>query len=413
MRSQVSARRGALLGMLGLAATILAVIIPATGAQADYPGASAVRAAKAAVANQAATVDQLDAAIVLLDQAVEDSEAALLVAEEDYTVKQAANIDSQRQLFAANNRADEAEASLDAARSDLAVIAMASYREGGTFGAFEAIMTSDGFETVIARTDGLSRASKEASLVIDKVRAADLVATTMREHAQEAADTAIAAEQAARDAYAAAIQAEENAKSAFNEAQATRAEAVLRLAELRRVSSQLEGERQAGLAAQRAARADYDAQRRAAASQGGGSSGSGNTNVPSVDGTSVGTAEQGAGAVSFALDQLGKPYVYGAAGPNSFDCSGLTMVSWRWVGVYLPRSSRAQYAYVGKIPYDALRPGDLIFWGTGTAASSVYHVTMYIGNNMIVEASRPGVPVKTRDYRNWAASNRMPWAGRP
>jgi len=60
-----------------------------------------------------------------------------------------------------------------------------------------------------------------------------------------------------------------------------------------------------------------------------------------------------------------------------------------------------------------LRAGDLIFWGSGGNPGSVYHVSMYVRDNIIVEATKTGYPVKTRDYRNWAAGDRMAYVGRP
>ena len=63
--------------------------------------------------------------------------------------------------------------------------------------------------------------------------------------------------------------------------------------------------------------------------------------------------------------------------------------------------------------YSELRAGDLIFWGTNRSPSRVFHVTMYVGNNTIIEAPSSGGRVKTRDYRNWYQSGLMPYAGRP
>jgi len=399
----------------------LGTVVAASQAHgSDYPGASQVRAAQAAVRNQKATVADLDAAIVQLEQALHIADVAEAQAEEEYALRQWENVESQRQLFTANSRADEAERALEEARGDLAVIAMASYREGGNLGSFEAIMTADGFEDVITRSEAINRASDDAAVVVEEVRAAELVAQTMRRYAEEAADDAIVAEQAAEDAYHAAVQAEADAQQAYADAEVARNEAMIRLAALQRTSAQLQRDRQAGLAADRAARAAAEAQLRAqlaalAAQQYGLTPGEAqDPNATPFGGTSVGTAEQGQIAVLFAMSHIGDPYILGAAGPHAWDCSGLTSTSWRTAGVYIPRTSRQQYAYVGKVPYPALRLGDLIFFGSNGQASGVYHVTMYIGNNTIVEAPKPGGYVKTRDYRNsWAASDLMPFAGRP
>jgi cell wall-associated NlpC family hydrolase len=94
-------------------------------------------------------------------------------------------------------------------------------------------------------------------------------------------------------------------------------------------------------------------------------------------------------AVNFALAQVGKPYVFGAAGPGSYDCSGLTMASWRAGGVSLPHNAAAQYGYGTHIAEADLQPGDLIFF-----YHPIGHVTIYIGNGLMVSAPTEGEPVK-------------------
>lgn len=94
-------------------------------------------------------------------------------------------------------------------------------------------------------------------------------------------------------------------------------------------------------------------------------------------------------AIRYAMAQVGKSYVYGAAGPNSFDCSGLTMRAWGAAGVGLPHSSRAQRGSGMSVSSSQLQPGDLVFY-----YSPISHVGMYIGNGMIVHAANPGAGVR-------------------
>jgi cell wall-associated NlpC family hydrolase len=94
-------------------------------------------------------------------------------------------------------------------------------------------------------------------------------------------------------------------------------------------------------------------------------------------------------AVQTALAQLGKPYVWGAAGPNSFDCSGLTMYSWAAAGVALSDSSSIQSQQGSPVAISDLEPGDLVFY-----YSPVSHVAMYIGNGNVVHAPHPGSVVQ-------------------
>jgi cell wall-associated NlpC family hydrolase len=105
--------------------------------------------------------------------------------------------------------------------------------------------------------------------------------------------------------------------------------------------------------------------------------------------TSVAVSGRASAAVSYALAQVGKPYVYGASGPSAFDCSGLTMAAWAQAGVYLPHSSSAQYSSGPHIAASALQPGDLVFY-----YSPISHVGMYIGNGMIVNAENPSAGVR-------------------
>jgi len=94
-------------------------------------------------------------------------------------------------------------------------------------------------------------------------------------------------------------------------------------------------------------------------------------------------------AVDYALRQVGKPYVFGASGPSSFDCSGLTMQAWAAAGVTLPHSAAEQYTYGRHVAESDLRPGDLIFF-----YQPIDHVTIYIGGGLMVSAPTEGMPVQ-------------------
>jgi cell wall-associated NlpC family hydrolase len=97
-------------------------------------------------------------------------------------------------------------------------------------------------------------------------------------------------------------------------------------------------------------------------------------------------------AVDTALAQLGKPYVWAGAGPDVFDCSGLTQYSYAAAGIYLPHSSYMQSTMGTYVARQDLQPGDLVFF-----YSPVSHVAMYIGNNQIVQAPTAGDVVKITD----------------
>ncbi|MCB0894747.1 MAG: C40 family peptidase [Nocardioides sp.] len=105
-------------------------------------------------------------------------------------------------------------------------------------------------------------------------------------------------------------------------------------------------------------------------------------------------------AVAYAMAQVGKAYVYGAAGPSAFDCSGLTMMAWAQAGVSLPHSSSAQYSSGPHVAESDLQPGDLVFY-----YSPISHVGMYIGNGMIVNAENPSSGIRVTSL------HAMPYVG--
>jgi cell wall-associated NlpC family hydrolase len=105
-------------------------------------------------------------------------------------------------------------------------------------------------------------------------------------------------------------------------------------------------------------------------------------------------------AIRYAMAQVGKAYVYGAAGPSAFDCSGLMMMAWAQAGISLPHSSSAQYGVGRHVSSNDLQPGDLVFY-----YSPISHVGMYIGNGLIVEAANPGAGVRVSPVFS------MPYAG--
>ncbi|WP_310735835.1 C40 family peptidase [Limosilactobacillus balticus] len=102
-------------------------------------------------------------------------------------------------------------------------------------------------------------------------------------------------------------------------------------------------------------------------------------------------SNKAAQVVNIAHQQLGKPYVWGATGPNSFDCSGLVQYVYRQIGINLPRTTYQQEYQGTAVSLNALQPGDLLFWGS---YGSAYHVAIYIGNGDFIQAPQPGEQVK-------------------
>ncbi|WP_260609984.1 NlpC/P60 family protein [Streptomyces sp. WAC06614] len=104
-----------------------------------------------------------------------------------------------------------------------------------------------------------------------------------------------------------------------------------------------------------------------------------------LNGTHGAASEGGKRALAYAVAQIGKPYVWGAEGPDSFDCSGLTSQAWRAAGRTIPRTSQEQLRLLPKVAVKDMRPGDLIIYFDDAS-----HVGMYVGDGAMVHAPRPG-----------------------
>ena len=113
------------------------------------------------------------------------------------------------------------------------------------------------------------------------------------------------------------------------------------------------------------------------------------------------TNDKGGRAAQKACDLVGKPYVFGAEGPNSYDCSGLTKTAWASVGVHLEHYTKDQWNEGAPVTRDRLKPGDLVFYYPG----SLHHVAIYIGGGMVVHAPHTG------DFVRMATIDRGPIAG--
>lgn len=432
----------ALVGVLGLAGT---------AAAGDPVSDDDVDEARAAVAGTAAQVAAIDLQLAEQSAALDQAWVAVAQAAEDYTVAIVARDAADAAADEAQHRAQAAAAAVEEARADLGAIALEAYRSGGALDSLGAMLSSDGYEDYVARSTAIDQMGDRADRAVQRVEAAEVVGATLADIADEALADADDAAEAAEDALQRAQELQAAAEAEVDRIAAEREVLVAQLAELRQTSLEVERARQAQLEAERQARADAAAENGRPSSGGSGGSGGaggggpttpppsggsggagsgsgGQPSTPPADpgtpppppasdpyglgtGSQRGSADQGAAAVAWALQQVGKAYVYGASGPDSFDCSGLTMRAWQNAGLSINRTSRDQYRSYYKVAYDQMRPGDLIAWGTnGADPGSVYHVAMYIGNGQMVEASRPGVPVRVTTIR-WQST--MPYAARP
>jgi cell wall-associated NlpC family hydrolase len=262
------------------------------------------------------------------------------------------------QLSAAARRTDAAEHKLAqqakaiaAQQHAMSQVAVAAYRTGGA-DQFVSLVTTSNPESFLDRASSLNTISTHQSDALQSLEVAQLAyAQAKAEAAQQlAAQRKIAASlKSQRDAIASALNQEQTLLSS------------LQASERRRLQAEEDARRAAARAASLRQRASYH----------GPASG------------------QAAVAVRYAYAQLGKPYQWGASGPSSYDCSGLTMASWAAAGVSLPHSSSAQYGSGQHVSQSDIQPGDLVFFG-----SPIHHVGIYIGNGNMIHAPHSGADVE-------------------
>ena len=234
-------------------------------------------------------------------------------------------------------------------------LARAAYTSGGLDTSLQVLLSEDPNE-FLAQAAALDAVQRGQATALRKTATARL-----RLAQSEAA--VLDKEARAKDLRGRMKEAKEEANDRLAEAE--RVLANLEEKERRRLARLAREEREAARAAALAAQAELNS----SSSAGGGFTGSG----------------RAAKAVMYALSQVGDRYVAAAAGPNSFDCSGLTMTAWRQAGVSLPHYSRSQYSVTRRVPLSQAQAGDLVFY----FKRGTHHVGLYIGNGKMVHAANP------------------------
>ncbi len=355
--------------------------------------APAPAAAVAPLANEiAAAQRQLQALSVQVDRAVEDYDQAQLALDA-----------ASRRAGRAQGRVATAQRTLDRRQADLGHIAAAAYRSGGTDPL--TLMVSSNPADYLDRAATYDQLSRNQA---DVVRSVGLAAKRLAEQQQVAraavrTATVVAAELAAartrveRDLGAQQrvlqrLKAEQARLEAIARAKAEAARRAAAAARVARARAAAQARaRAAALAAAQAAAAARSLAAATAAAQDptpavGSDPAAGSGGYGGYTGPASG---QAAVAVQWAYRELGKPYIWAAAGPDSFDCSGLTMYVWAKAGVYLPHSSVAQFGSGPHVAQSNVAPGDLVFFG-----SPIHHVGIYVGGGSMIVAPHTGDVVK-------------------
>ena len=342
---------------------------------------------------------------------------------------------ARKQSQQAKVRARKATADVESQRAGIIALVTESYQNGTELNTATALMSDEGPSGLMNRYSVVQSAGDSMKARYDRFRTSLAQAKVYAAKAAkaEAKQTRLAAE--AKKLAAAAGEAASAAGAAANQIAAQKQQLVQALAKAQNISVDLARKRQAGLeriaqekaaaaarakeAAEQAAlkKAAAAARKKAAAARpdpsdsGPGDSGesdgsSSSTPAPVVAPPPVAHPAPNQSvavqrAIAYAKQQLGRPYQWGAVGPSTFDCSGLTMRAWGRGGKSLPHYSVAQFYQSTRVSMADAKPGDLLFWSNNGSPSGIHHVALYLGGGQFIEAPHTGANVRYNSIYNW------------
>ena len=412
-----SGRTAAIAALVALA--IGGATLPAFADPDGTPTQEQVDAARQAVQAKAHSVEGIQAALAAANDRVEAAQMDASIAGEAYngamwhlqTAQDAAN-----KAETASAKADKTLTGHKVAYTELVAN---TYEEQPQLHALSALTTQSGVQDVInaaSTTYQVSTAMDDIEVGYQKAAAAAEKASERAAAARAEASARAGEAKAARDrAAAAANHAEAEAAQVAQQ----RTQMVAELAQLQHISVDLASRRQAAIeqarraaaaaAAAAKAKAAQEAAAKAAAqaaaekaaqaaSNGNGGSSAPTPSTPSAPPVSSGGVEA---VIAYAQAQLGEWYLWAAAGPDRWDCSGLTMMAFRQAGIYLPHFSGAQYDAGTPVPVSSAQRGDLLFWTSNGRPSGIHHVAIYLGGGQVIEAPHSGAQVRIRSLDYW------------
>jgi cell wall-associated NlpC family hydrolase len=380
-------RRGAVgVAFIGLALAGGLLVAPAPAAADPGPGPSAgqVAASKATVAEREAQVKRAAARLARAQAGFEELNTRAEVVFEAYD-------EAQVKLHSAQHAANTAKAVLALAnaavrnsRRAVAHFARAAYETGGV-STIDAVLSPGGPRSLVQRVGAIDAISLSQHRTLARLDAASIYQASVSQQAQAVAGKARQAAAQAERAKSAAQAAVEHQQQVLASLHRQKAHLAALLADAQAHESKLQRERLAALAAQRSPSPSPTAP----------SSGSSPYSGTTGDLSGTVSGATGAAAVRQAESQIGKPYEWGAAGPNTYDCSGLVMWAYGNVGVHLDHWTGFQWNEGAHVSTSQLQPGDLLFFAYNTSdPSTIHHVGMYIGNGQMVEAPYTGANVR-------------------
>ena len=425
------------------AATTLAVTLPLAGVASAAPdptptpppSQAQVNKARADVEAKKLSVAQIEAGLAAATARMEAASNAAEAAAERYNGAMWELDVARKQSQQAKVRARKAAADVESQRAGIIQLVTESYQNGTELNSATALMSDEGPSGLMNRYAVVQSAGDSMAARYARFRASLAQAKVYAGKAAkaEAKQTELAAE--AKKLAAAAGEAASAAGAAANQIAAQKQQLVQALAKAQNISVDLATKRQAGLeriakekaaaaarakeAAEQAAlkKAAAEARKKAAAAKpdpsesgpadSGESDGSSSSMPapvvapPPVAHPAPNQSVAVKRAIAYAKQQLGRPYQWGAVGPSTFDCSGLTMRAWGMGGKSLPHYSVAQFYQSTRVSMADAKPGDLLFWSNNGSPSGIHHVALYLGGGQFIEAPHTGANVRYNSIYTW------------
>lgn len=365
----------------------------------SYPSAAEVAAAKKKVTTKKAMIKRLEAIIAGLMVEADAAETAAQIKGEAYAIARDAYQAKAAQVASLQAQADAAMAQANAALTALGQIAGQMYRDGSAGTSLSLFLNPGGANDLLYKLGMQERIATSSNTIYIAAVAKQKYAQSLANELQTAKRELATKKTIAETAFNAAQTAANTAVALVNKNQTLNKTFYHQLAILQNTSDELERQRAEGLAAER---------RQAA--------GSAKMDAPEL--YSVGDADQAkvSIALTFMKQQLGERYVLGGMGPNVWDCSGITKAGYAAAGLYIgTHSATNQFRTMAQqrklVPLKDMQVGDLLWYSQESAFDGdKYHVVVFVGGGMMLEAPNPARTVRIVPIR-WGEM--FPYAGRP